>query len=890
MGTVLYNLIIFPLTQLLEFFYVLFFEITKNKGISVIGLSFVVSLCTLPLYMIAEQWQEIEREKQSQMKKGIDRIKTTFKGDEQYMILSTFYKQNHYHPLMALRSSFSLLIQIPFFIAAYHFLSNLTALRGDSFLFIKDFGTPDATFHIGSFNVNILPIAMTIINCISGAIYSKGHDIKEKIQIYGCAAVFLVLLYDSPAGLVVYWTMNNIISMVKNVFYKMKNPKKILYIIVCIFSFIIVIFSLFFTAHTKKIVKLFLIFTGIVLPLIPFVIKFVYLFIKNHFEILDEKPKLRLWLFISIAVTLSTLTGLFIPTTLVSSEPGNYCYIENYSSPSIFIITPFFQALGFCLLWPGCFYALFSNTIKKIIVFFSTILSIAALINTFAFSENYGPINPNLLFMDTQNFFPSKIGLVLNFIAISVITVLFLYFLNKKKLFQHQVFTILFCSLLIVSCVNCVRINKAYKNIIPENTQKELKPIYHLSKENKNVMIFMLDRCVTSIVSRMLDNKQELYSQLEGFTFYPNTVTLGYYTLTGSPGLFGGYDYTPFISNKNKDKTIQQKHNEALLTMPVLFNSVGYETTVSNLPYENFFEYPLSNMYIDYPYVNRINTNGNYSEIWYEKNNIQKNDVLSNQIKRNFIWFSLFKCVSPIFRKIIYHNNYWMSDDIESSFPNFIDKYSALTFLPELTDSNSQNPTLTIIGNEATHDPIVTQAPEYIPAEKIDFTDFSELQKDPEFSATNAVFNQLINFFNYLKENNLYDNTRIILVSDHGAEKSFPEFDDSNTNYYKARTTATLLVKDFNAKGNLIIDDSFMTNADTPSIAVDQIIEDAVNPFTGNLLKPLNKNDYIKICISAGEKTNNRYHTNYTIKDSEWVTVHNNIYEKSNWSKLYEEK
>ena len=134
MRSVLFAMIITPLVNILEFFYVLFDKITDSKGIAVVGLSFVVMICTLPLYMVAEKWQEKERQKQDLLRPGIKRIKATFKGDEQYMILTTFYRQNHYHPLMALRSSFSLLIQIPFFIAAYTFLSHLEPLRGYRFL------------------------------------------------------------------------------------------------------------------------------------------------------------------------------------------------------------------------------------------------------------------------------------------------------------------------------------------------------------------------------------------------------------------------------------------------------------------------------------------------------------------------------------------------------------------------------------------------------------------------------------------------------------------------------------------------------------------------------------------------------------------------------------
>ena len=81
MLTFLYQIIIMPLIQLTEFFYELFFEITGNQGIAVIGLSFVVTLFTLPLYMVAEKWQETERQIQKTLNPGVERIKKTFRGD-----------------------------------------------------------------------------------------------------------------------------------------------------------------------------------------------------------------------------------------------------------------------------------------------------------------------------------------------------------------------------------------------------------------------------------------------------------------------------------------------------------------------------------------------------------------------------------------------------------------------------------------------------------------------------------------------------------------------------------------------------------------------------------------------------------------------------------------
>ncbi len=149
MSTVIFNIIIYPIIQIVEFIFTVSQTIFKNTGFSVMCVSAAVTVLCLPLYAVAERWQELERQMQKRLKNGVERIKAAFTGDEQYMILSVFYKQNHYHPIMALRSSFGLLIQVPFFIAAYAYLSHLEVLRGTSFLFIRDLGAPDALFKLG---------------------------------------------------------------------------------------------------------------------------------------------------------------------------------------------------------------------------------------------------------------------------------------------------------------------------------------------------------------------------------------------------------------------------------------------------------------------------------------------------------------------------------------------------------------------------------------------------------------------------------------------------------------------------------------------------------------------------------------------------------------------
>lgn len=195
----LYNIIIKPIEIIVDWCFIFITNQFSSFGIigALIGVSLVINILALPLYNIADNLQDKERKIAKQLEPRIKRIKKAFKGDEQFMMLSTYYSQNNYHPLYVLRSSLSILIEIPFFIAAYHYLSNCESLRGASFWIFKDLGAPDCLFNItlGSFNfpIHILPIIMTLINFVSGAIYTKDATFKEKFQLYAIAIFFFSL-------------------------------------------------------------------------------------------------------------------------------------------------------------------------------------------------------------------------------------------------------------------------------------------------------------------------------------------------------------------------------------------------------------------------------------------------------------------------------------------------------------------------------------------------------------------------------------------------------------------------------------------------------------------------------------------------------------------------
>ena len=92
-----------------------------------------------------------------------------------------------------------------------------------------------------------------------------------------------------------------------------------------------------------------------------------------------------------------------------------------------------------------------------------------------------------------------------------------------------------------------------------------------------------------------------------------------------------------------------------------------------------------------------------------------------------------------------------------------------------------------------------------------------------------------------------------------------------------------MMVKDFDAKGFSTSND-FMTNADTPTLALDGLIENPVNPYTGNPIDSEAKNAPELHIFGSGDidiMTNN----GYRFHDGPWYSLKNqNALDINNWS------
>jgi len=326
--------------------------------------------------------------------------------------------------------------------------------------------------------------------------------------------------------------------------------------------------------------------------------------------------------------------------------------------------------------------------------------------------------------------------------------------------------------------------------------------------------------------------------------------------------------------------------------MPKLFSDLGYGATMFSPSYANFSWTPDLSIFIPYTNIKAYNQNIKYipkDEIT-KFNNIKTEKEVDYIISIRTIKFSLFRVLPTFIRYVFYGNSGWHipNDDnfLMLSANASINDYLYLISLPSMTTTHSNGSYFNILHNDITHEPWgfndnykASGIKKDVPKEDLEFfgSDFSARS----YYAHVASLELLEKYFDYLKENNVYDNTKIIIVSDHGngwyAQDIFNDELGKMTSILGSRHSL-LLVKDFNSKEKLKINTNFMTVAEVPYLAT-RHLENPTNPFTGKIITNDQKNDGV-IITEHDWVPNKRYDFTRIYK------VHDNIFDKNNWEEI----
>jgi len=910
-----YKLFVGPLELLFEVIYALVYRHLHNAGLSIIFLSLAVNFLILPLYRRADAMQKEEQDLEKKMDPWVRHIKATFTGDERFMMLQTFYRQNNYKPSYVLRSSISLLLQIPFFTAAYNFLSGLMLLRGTSFGPITDLGSPDSLLTLGGVTLNILPILMTLINFISAAIYLHGAPPKNKLMTYGMAIVFLFLLYNSPSGLAFYWLLNNIFSMCKNIVSRIPFTSKSLRIgaIILAVAGLAGLNAALIMSSGGSVRTLLFITAGI---FILYGLVFSLSNLKDIKQIItDVHPDRHLFLLCCFLMTL--LTGVLIPSSVLESATEDFININAYYSPLWYLLSTLLLAAGSFMIWFGIYYRLSVPAGKKLMEISMCCLSFCSVINYMFFGTDRGLLSPYLEYEITPKDTTQQV-IINTVILFEIILMIFILRKRQSRLFKYAAAVICLTAGVMSlrnTVVICQQLPFLYQQAIESAANR---PKITLSKNGKNVVILMMDRAIGYYVPFIMEERPDVRAQFEGFTYYPNTLSFANKTNGGLPPIYGGYEYTPALMNKRSTEPLADKHNEALLMMPVLFHKAGYEVTVIDPSYAGYKIIPNLRIYKNYPYVHAYHMDGMFMTDESKLAAIKSRE-------RSFFCFSIYKSAPLFIQPMLYTGGMYNDPDAlaetkgTGSSKQKIDSLyeasgigevyerslSTLVNIPDVTSiTDTDINTYTTLDNTTPHQPHLLQMPDYTLSEIVDnrpyesdpITRHSLLGDTVIMGTTNQVthyhinmstFMQLGKWMDFLRENGVYDNTRIIVVSDHGRDQGYDRFMFGKKSFEDILFfNPILLVKDFNSDHEFEIDQTFMTNADVPTLAMAGIIDNPVNPATGNPVSNEAKSEPIHE-VERVEESRIFVNNGYVFIPTEWYAFHgNNIFNRDSWEFL----
>ena len=199
-----------PLSQLLLLSMEWLYKFVPNFGIVIIIISVLAKLVFYPLTRSSIRSMRALQHLQPRM----DELRKQHKKDPARMQkeMMALYKEYKVNPM---GGCWPILVQMPVFIALYAVLANCIELRQAPFFgWINDLSTPDVLFHVRNFPIHVLPVVMFLTTILQQKM-TPMTDPRQKMMGYMMPAMMLFIFYSFPAGLNLYWTMNNILTVMQ---------------------------------------------------------------------------------------------------------------------------------------------------------------------------------------------------------------------------------------------------------------------------------------------------------------------------------------------------------------------------------------------------------------------------------------------------------------------------------------------------------------------------------------------------------------------------------------------------------------------------------------------------------------------------------------------------
>lgn len=214
------------LETILKWMLNILYKIIPNYGVGIILLTIILKLILWPLSKKSTE----STAKMAALNPQIEELKVKYKDNPQKLNQETadLYKKEGINPM---GGCLPLLIQFPILIAFYGLLNKHFELRGAMFIpgWISDLSVPETIATLG-FNIpllgseiHLLPILYTVsmifsMKMANGQSKNTAQGGTMAFMTYGMPILFFFILYSAPSGLLLYWSVSNLLSIGQQIY------------------------------------------------------------------------------------------------------------------------------------------------------------------------------------------------------------------------------------------------------------------------------------------------------------------------------------------------------------------------------------------------------------------------------------------------------------------------------------------------------------------------------------------------------------------------------------------------------------------------------------------------------------------------------------------------
>jgi YidC/Oxa1 family membrane protein insertase len=183
-----------------------------NYGLDILALTAVIRLVLWPLQTKANQ----SMRKTALLAPKMQELKEKYKDDPTRMNqeVMKLYKQYGINPV---GGCLPMAIQIPIFFGLYKMLAQAVELRGQTFLWVRDLSQPDTVAHLPvlGWPINIIPLCMAATQIWLMQMTPKTGDSTQRRIMMFTPLIFLFICYNFAAALALYYTTQNLFSILQ---------------------------------------------------------------------------------------------------------------------------------------------------------------------------------------------------------------------------------------------------------------------------------------------------------------------------------------------------------------------------------------------------------------------------------------------------------------------------------------------------------------------------------------------------------------------------------------------------------------------------------------------------------------------------------------------------